>query len=50
MSGTGDSDAAKAVALNAVQMDIDKQLKNLRKVRGGHRGYATTLINSSDNF
>ena len=50
MSGTGDSDAAKAAALNAVQMDIDKQLKNLRKVRGGHRGYATTLINSSEQY
>ena len=50
MSGTGDSDATKAAALAAVQLDIDKKLKNLRKVRGGHRGYATSLINSSEHF
>ena len=35
---------------DAKQVELEKKLKHLRKVRGGHRGFATKLIQSSEDL
>ena len=35
---------------DAKQVELEKKLKYLRKVRGGHRGFATKLIQSSEDL